>query len=84
MFGFYTQPTLQELQSGTVNWQQDYGYGVDEEIDYASEVVKFIVFDTGSGWADGYEGYLDAIELVVNAGRGNSGKPTALRIELEA
>jgi hypothetical protein len=82
-FGFYGQPTLQDLQSGTVNWQQDYGYGDDEEIDYASEEVKFIVFDTGSGWADDYEGYLDAIELVVNAGRGNSGKPTALRIDLE-
>ncbi|WP_197428104.1 hypothetical protein [Halogeometricum sp. CBA1124] len=58
VFGFYGQPTLQDLQSGTVNWKQDYGYGADEEIDYASEEVKYIVFDTGSGWADNYEATL--------------------------
>ncbi|WP_165351468.1 hypothetical protein [Halogeometricum borinquense] len=83
-FGFYGQPTLQDLQSGTINWNDHFGSATDKEIDYASETVKFIVFDTGSGWADDHEGYLDAIELVVNSGRGKSGKPTALRIELEA
>lgn len=84
-FGFYGgQPTLSELTDGTFNWSDAKAGAEDREIDYASETVKYIVFDTGSGWADDYEGYLDSIELVVDAGRGKSGKPTALSIELEA
>lgn len=82
-YGFYGQPTLADLQSGPINWNDYTGSGPVTSIDYASEEVKYIVFDTGSGWADDYEGYLDTIGLVVDGGRGNSGKPTAYRIELE-
>jgi hypothetical protein len=71
-------------RSGPVTWA-DYRSGASATpVDYRDETVWFATFDTGSGWADGYEGYLDAIELVVDSGRGRSGKPTALRIDLEA
>lgn len=66
IFGFYGQPTLQDLQAGDINWQDDFGYGEDKDIDYGTETVKSIVFATGSGFASEFEGYLDTLEIAAS------------------
>ena len=75
-YGFYGEPTLQEIQAGPINWQQDYGYGVDQDIDYGPETVMAISFQTGSGWYDLFNGYIDAITITLING-------TSLTIDLE-
>ena len=75
-YGFYGEPTLQEIQAGTINWYQDYGYGADQDIDYGSETVKAISFQTGSDWYDLFNGYIDAITIALKNG-------TSLTVDLE-
>ncbi|MBS3777981.1 MAG: right-handed parallel beta-helix repeat-containing protein, partial [Candidatus Thermoplasmatota archaeon] len=75
-YGFYGQPDLQDLQSGSINWQTDYGYGIDQSIDYGSETVLGISYSTGSGWSDVFDGYLDALEIALTDG-------TKVTIDLE-
>lgn len=83
IFGFYGQPTLQDLQAGDINWQDDFGHGEDQDIDYGTETVKSIVFATGSGFASEFEGYLDTLEISVTSGPGNSGNGQTVTIDLE-
>jgi parallel beta-helix repeat protein len=61
-FGFYNQPTLQEIQAGEIVWSDLTSGGSDTPIDYGPEVVRFISFQTGSGWS-AFAGYLDAITI---------------------
>lgn len=82
-FGFYGQPTLPELQAGSVNWQADFGHGKDKDIDYGAETVKALAFATGSGWASEFAGFLDTLELTVSAGPGGSGNGQSVTIDLE-
>lgn len=63
--GFYGQPTLQDLQDGSINWHDYNPAYEDKEIDYGPETVKFLVFATGSGWDIGFDGYLDDIEITI-------------------
>lgn len=83
LFGFYGQPSLPELQAGPVNWQEDFGYGKDKDIDYGAETVKALAFATGSSWADEFEGYLDTIEIALSSGPGRSAKGQSVVVDLE-
>jgi hypothetical protein len=65
-FGFFGAPTLQDLKTGPINWSS-YGAGncpspAANPIDYGSEPILYISFQTGSGWT-AFEGYLDAITI---------------------
>ncbi len=75
-YGFYGQPDLQDIQNGNINWQQDYGHGVDQDIDYGSETVKAIYFSTGSDWNNTFTGNIDELEIKLTDG-------TILTIDLE-
>jgi len=75
-YGFYGQPTLQDIQAGSINWH-DYYYGCPTtSIDYGVETVKYISFQTGTGWMNTFQGYIDAITIVLNNG-------TTVTIDLE-
>ena len=80
-FGFYGAPTLQQIQSGAINWSTlpsnpTQGASTGTPIDYASQGVKYIAFGTGSGWS-GFDGYLDGITIALKNG-------TTYDVDLEA
>jgi hypothetical protein len=68
--GFYGAPTLQDVQAGPITWSTIPGSGggaTATPIDYASQTVKFLSFQTGSGWP-AFEGHLDAITVHLTNG----------------
>ena len=70
--GFYGSPTLANLGSGPIDWaawpgNPTAGSATGGAIDYASQPVKFLSFQTGSGWAS-FNGYLDAITVTLTNG----------------
>ncbi len=75
--GFYGQPNLQDIQDGTINWNDYNNNYVDQDIDYGAEQVKALALSTGSGWSDTFNGYIDAIEVALIDG-------TIVTIDLEA
>jgi len=71
-FGFYGQPTLADLQGGPINWSTwpgnpTSGSANATPINYATQKVKYISFQTGSGWAS-FDGYLDGITITKTNG----------------
>jgi uncharacterized repeat protein (TIGR01451 family) len=76
-YGFYGQPTLQDLQSGPINWSTYNSSYTNQDIDYGNETVKYISIQTGSGWSSTFTGYLDAITISLKNG-------TTATIDLEA
>ena len=66
VYGFYDGPTLQDLTTDVVNWGYYSTSGSTDIVDYREKEVKYLVWETGSGWASDYTGLLDglAIELV--------------------
>ena len=75
-YGFYGQPTLQDLQAtDSFDWSGYYSCA-STAINYGAETVKFISFQTGSGWMDTFEGYLDYITITLTTGE-------SLTIDLE-
>ncbi|MEM2583814.1 MAG: right-handed parallel beta-helix repeat-containing protein, partial [Candidatus Thermoplasmatota archaeon] len=75
-YGFYGEPTLQRIQEGIINWLQNYSHGVNQDIDYGLETVMAISFQTGSGWYQFFDGYIDKITITLKNG-------TSLTIDLE-
>ena len=72
--GFYNAPTLADLQAGTINWatwpgNPSGGSATGGAINYGTQPVNLISFQTGSGWAS-VSSYLDAIQ--VNLKNGNT------------
>jgi hypothetical protein len=67
-FGFYGAPTLQTLQanSGLINWSTYPTSSSVATFDYNESPILAFVLETGSGWANGFDGYLD--EFTVTAG----------------
>ena len=68
--GFYGGPTLQDLTGGSITWSSYAGAGAGADttpIDYASQVVKYLNFSTGSGWA-AFHGYIDGITVALTNG----------------
>jgi len=75
-YGFYGQPTLQDIQAGPINWHYYYSGCPVTNIDYGVEVVKYISFQTGTNWMNTFQGYIDAITIGLKDG-------TTVSIDLE-
>ncbi|HQN49269.1 MAG TPA: invasin domain 3-containing protein, partial [Caldisericia bacterium] len=75
-YGSYTDPFLQNIQQGPINWKIYYNGYPETNIDYGSEKILWFSFQTGSGWTNNFDGYLDGI--IINFKNGNS-----LTIDLE-
>jgi hypothetical protein len=75
-YGFYGQPTLQDIQAGPINWHDYYSGCPVTNIDYGVEIVKYISFQTGTGWMNTFQGYIDAITIALKDG-------TTVSIDLE-
>jgi hypothetical protein len=67
--GFYGQPTLANIQSGSVTWSAYTAGGSSTPIDYANLNIEAIVLSTGSGWAAGFTGLVDNVNI--NSTQGN-------------
>ncbi|MEM0006921.1 MAG: right-handed parallel beta-helix repeat-containing protein [Candidatus Bathyarchaeia archaeon] len=75
-YGFYGQPTLQDIQAGPINWHNYYSGCPETNIDYGVEVVKYISFQTATGWMNVFQGCIDAITIALKDG-------TTVSIDLE-
>ncbi|MEM3627875.1 MAG: right-handed parallel beta-helix repeat-containing protein [Candidatus Bathyarchaeia archaeon] len=75
-YGFYGQPTLQDIQAGPINWNNYYSGCPVTNIDYGVETVKYISFQTGTAWMNVFQGYIDAITIALNDG-------TTVTVDLE-
>ncbi|MCR4428193.1 MAG: PKD domain-containing protein [Caldiserica bacterium] len=75
-FGFYGQPTLQDIQNGPIDWNSYKNTLPETSIDYGNEVVKYISFQTASNWTTGFSGCIDAISISLTDG-------TVVNIDLE-
>jgi hypothetical protein len=67
--GFYTQPTLANIQSGTVTWSAYTVGGSSTPINYGSQNIEGIVLSTGTAWAPGFTGLVDDVNI--NSSQGN-------------
>ena len=67
-FGFYGGPTLADVQggSGVVDWSTYPTSGSTATFDYDESAIIGFVLETGSGWAAGFEGYLDEFSVTVS------------------
>lgn len=66
-FGFYGAPTLEDIHTanGIIDWSTYPTSSSTATFDYdESEIIGF-VFETGSGWASGFDGYLDEFSVTV-------------------
>ena len=61
-FGTYTDPTLAQLQAGTVTW------GNSVSNDYGGETINIFSLQTGSAWANGFTGLVDGVTIKLNNG----------------
>ena len=68
-YGFYSQPDLQDLQAGTINWYTYNPTYTNQDIDYGAETVKYITFQTGTDWMNTFNGNIDAIEIELTNGK---------------
>jgi hypothetical protein len=67
--GFYNQPTLANIQSGPVTWSAYTAGGSSTPINYGSQNIEGIALATGSGWAAGFTGLVDDVNI--NSSQGN-------------
>jgi hypothetical protein len=66
--GFYGQPTLANIQSGPVTWSAYTAGGSSTPVNYGSMNIMGIVLSTGSGWAAGFTGLVDDVNIVTTQG----------------
>ncbi len=67
--GFYTAPTLAELQGNAAyDWSQAFGSGAVTAVDYGAEQLHYLSIQTGSPWESEFNGAIDSIELVLTNG----------------
>jgi hypothetical protein len=86
-FGFYGgQPTLQDLQASSIDWNTRKSGVPSTNIDYGQESIKYITFQTGSGYPESFAAFLDTVEIGIStsAGKGNSRNRQTARVDLEA
>lgn len=86
-YGFYGgQPTLQELQAGSIDWNSRKSGAPSTDIDYGQETIRFITLQTGSGYPESFTAFLDTVEIGIStsAGKDNSGNGQTARVDLEA
>ncbi len=70
--GFYNAPTLADLQAGAIDWSAwptnpTGGSASGGAIDYGSQPVDQISFQTGTGWTS-FEGWLDDVTVTLTNG----------------
>ncbi len=70
--GFYSAPTLADVQAGAIDWSAlgsnpTAGSASGGAIDYGPQTVKFLSFQTGSGWAS-FRGWLDDVTVTLTNG----------------
>jgi hypothetical protein len=70
--GFYGAPTLADLHAGAITWSTwpgnpTGGSASATPIDYGSQDVLYLSFQTGTGWA-AFDGQLDAITVALTNG----------------
>ncbi|MFN8588492.1 MAG: cohesin domain-containing protein [Candidatus Eisenbacteria bacterium] len=70
--GFYNAPTLADVQAGAIDWSAlgsnpTAGSASGGAIDYGAQAVKFVSFQTGSGWAS-FRGWLDDVTVTLTNG----------------
>jgi len=65
--GFYGGPTLATIQAnaGVINWSTYATSGSTATFDYDNSAIIGFVLETGSGWANGFDGYLDEFSVTV-------------------
>ena len=66
-FGFYGAPTLQDIQAnnGLIDWSTYPTSSSTATFDYDDVAILAFVLETGSGWASGFDGYLDSFSVTV-------------------
>lgn len=65
--GFYGQPTLANVQAGSINWAALASPGGSATpVDYSNMNIMGIVLSTGNPWANGFTGLVD--EVTIDAG----------------
>ncbi len=67
-YGFYNGPTLADMTAGELDWGAYPTSGSTDKVNYATQTVKYLVWETGSGWASQYTGYLDALSVELTSG----------------
>jgi len=67
--GFYGQPTLANIQGGSITWSAYTTGGSSTPINYGGQNIEGIVLSTGSGWAAGFTGLVDDVNI--NSSQGN-------------
>ncbi|MAD60101.1 MAG: hypothetical protein CMH49_01125, partial [Myxococcales bacterium] len=70
--GFYNGPSLADLQAPNFKWSDYVPNGANPSnpsvINYADQEVLMFTIATGSGWANGFEGDLDAFTISLSNG----------------
>ncbi len=66
--GFYNGPALADLQAGPLDWGAYPTSGSSDVVDYSSEPIKYLSLQTGSSWAVGFTGKVDAVEIALSDG----------------
>jgi hypothetical protein len=61
-FGTYADPTLGDLQAGSVTWANNAQY------DYGSDTVSLFSLQTGSAWSNGFTGLVDGVTITLKNG----------------
>lgn len=65
-FGTYTDPTLTQITGGPVTWNGSGQSGAT--YDYRRDVLSLLSFQTGSDWANGFNGLLDGFTITLKSG----------------
>jgi len=63
LYGTYADPTLAELQAGSINWPSG-----QSGVNYGLDVVNLFSLQTGSAWADGFTGLVDGLTITLTNG----------------
>jgi hypothetical protein len=66
-YGEYGDPTLSQIQTGSINWR-DYGSGNPiTGVNYAGETISLFSLQTGSGWTS-FNGLVDGVTISLKDG----------------
>lgn len=66
--GFYGEPTLANIQSGPITWSDYFAGASSTPVNYGNQNIKGIVLSTGSGWAAGFTGLVDDVNIDTTQG----------------
>ncbi|MGN6626915.1 MAG: PEP-CTERM sorting domain-containing protein, partial [Tepidisphaeraceae bacterium] len=58
-----TDPTLADIQSGSVDWHSFNAAYSSTPVDYSTDTINFLDVSTGSSWANGFTGQIDGVSV---------------------